>query len=115
MRDGAVVLEPFVGLGDGLAFRIAQGVAILVGGHYGFQQMNHRGKLGRRQAVEQLMGVLSIYGHISVSIHGHQHNGIENSHSLGLPKRPLRVCLLNLESAVAECQSYSATRLFPKS
>ena len=60
MRDRLVVLEPFIGLGDGLALGIAQGVTVLLGRDHGFKQMNHGGKLAGAELVEQLMGMLYV-------------------------------------------------------
>jgi hypothetical protein len=57
------MFQPFVGLGDGLAFGIAEGVSILLGRHHAFEQMNHGGKLAGAKLVEQLMGVIDISGH----------------------------------------------------
>src|ERR1700677_1973878 len=63
MRDRLVVLEPLIGLGDGLALRIAQSISILIGSHHGFQQMNHSGELAGAELVEQVMSVLYVSGH----------------------------------------------------
>lgn len=53
-----VVLEPFIGLGDGLSLGITQGVAVVFRRNHGFQQMNGGGEMAGGEAVEQAMGVL---------------------------------------------------------
>jgi len=57
------VLEPFIGLGDGLALGIAQRLPIFFGRDHGFEQMNHGGELARSELIEQMMGVLPVSGH----------------------------------------------------
>ncbi len=52
MRDGRVILEPFVRFGNGFRFRLTQSVAILLRRNHCFQQMHHSGKLRRGQLVE---------------------------------------------------------------
>jgi hypothetical protein len=64
MRDWRVVLEPLVGFGDGLAFRVVEGVSVVLGRHHGLEEMNHGGKLSGGKLVEQLVGVLVIRGHL---------------------------------------------------
>jgi hypothetical protein len=63
MRDRLVVLEPFIGRGDGLALGMAQGVIVFGRRDHGFEEMNHRGKLAGAELVQQLMRVLSVSGH----------------------------------------------------
>jgi hypothetical protein len=61
MRDRLVVLEPFIGLGDGLPLGVAQGVSIFLGRDHGFEQMNDGGELSGAKLVQQLVGVLVLY------------------------------------------------------
>src|ERR1035437_3179548 len=60
MRDRLVVLEPFIGLGDGLALSMAQGVSILVVDH-DFEQLGDSVELRGVELIEQLVGLLSIH------------------------------------------------------
>src|ERR1017187_3378705 len=53
MRDRLVVLEPFIGLGNGFAFGIAQGVSILQRDD-GFEQMNHGGERRSEEHTSEL-------------------------------------------------------------
>src|ERR1039458_2888341 len=49
MPNWLVVLEPFIGFGDGLTLGIGQGVAVLVWRNYGLEEMNYSGELARAE------------------------------------------------------------------
>lgn len=63
MRDRLVVLEPFIGLGDGPALGIAQGVSVLLRRNQSLQKVNHGGELVRAKLIQQVVSVLSVRGH----------------------------------------------------
>jgi len=52
MRDGRVILEPFVRFGNRFRFGLTQSVAILLRRDHCFQQVDHSGKLRRGQLVK---------------------------------------------------------------
>ncbi len=79
MRDGRVILEPFVRFGYRLRLGLTQSVAILLRRNHCLQQVNHRGKLRRGQLVKQKMGVFSVSLHTFTSIHARQCNARPNS------------------------------------
>ena len=53
VRDGRVVLEPFVRFSNRFGFSLAQCIAILLRRNHCLQQVDHSGKLRRGQLVEQ--------------------------------------------------------------
>lgn len=63
MRNRLVMLEPLIGLGDGLPLGIAQGLSIFLGRDHGFEQMNHGSELAGAELVEQMMGMLCVSRH----------------------------------------------------
>lgn len=67
MCDRLIVHEPFIRLGDGATFGIAESIPVLVRRDHRFEQMNHGVELALAEPVEQMMSVISVSGHCDLS------------------------------------------------